>query len=430
MTTTGQSTTTPDPGRPGFLNRLLPVAGHQRRVAAANLVNSIGSGLYSVTSALYFTRIVGLSITQVAAGLSGGALLGLLAAAPMGYLADRLGARRVYVAAMGVAATAMVAFTMVRTFWQFLAVAFCSGLAMAAGQAAGPPIVRQYGGPDIVTFRAYLRSVVNLGYGIGALLSVVAVQGGSRHLYLGILLLNSFSYLACAVVMLSLPRRTVEVTRPAGGGWVALRDRPYAVVSLLSGMMALHMALLTFALPLWIIQHGHTPHWLASGAVALNTLIVVVLQVRVGRGVDTVPAAGRAMRTAGFLVLGGMAVLALLPALNAWLGAVAVAGGVLVYTLGELWQVAGTMELNYGLALPHLQGQYSGVFTLGQGAAYALSPAVLGAMCLQWGATGWLVMGVALAVLGALAPRVAVWAESTRPREATPGIEAEEPCQY
>ncbi|MGK5449988.1 hypothetical protein [Streptomyces radiopugnans] len=43
-----------------------------RRPALAQLINSVGDGAYYVCSALYFTRVVGLSATEVGLGLTVG----------------------------------------------------------------------------------------------------------------------------------------------------------------------------------------------------------------------------------------------------------------------------------------------------------------------------------------------------------------------
>jgi hypothetical protein len=53
-----------------MVSRFIPPAGPPRVLAIAQLTNSIGDGAYYVCSALYFTRIVGLSATQVGFGRS------------------------------------------------------------------------------------------------------------------------------------------------------------------------------------------------------------------------------------------------------------------------------------------------------------------------------------------------------------------------
>src|SRR3954464_9773632 len=80
--------------------KVLPAAGTPRVLMFATLVNTFGNGAYLTTSALFLTRSVGLSTGEVAAGLSASAFAGMLLSAPMGYVVDRLGAKRVEIAAL------------------------------------------------------------------------------------------------------------------------------------------------------------------------------------------------------------------------------------------------------------------------------------------------------------------------------------------
>jgi hypothetical protein len=52
-----------------------------RLLAVAQLTNSVGDGAYYVCSVLYFTRVVGLSPTQIGLGLTLGWGAGFLAGA-------------------------------------------------------------------------------------------------------------------------------------------------------------------------------------------------------------------------------------------------------------------------------------------------------------------------------------------------------------
>src|SRR3954466_10465644 len=80
-----------------------------RRLAAGQLANSIGDGAFYVTSALYFTRVVGLSTTQVGLGLTIAWAVGFVAGVPLGHVADRVGPRRTAIAlALTTAATITV----------------------------------------------------------------------------------------------------------------------------------------------------------------------------------------------------------------------------------------------------------------------------------------------------------------------------------
>ena len=76
---------------------VLPPAGAPRDLTMAQLANSVGDGAFIVTSALFFTRVVGLSTAQVGLGLTLAWLVGFLTGVPLGNLADRRGPRGVAV---------------------------------------------------------------------------------------------------------------------------------------------------------------------------------------------------------------------------------------------------------------------------------------------------------------------------------------------
>jgi MFS family permease len=93
--------------------------------------------------------------------------------------------------------------------------------------------------------------------------------------------------------------------------------------------------------------------------------------------------------------------------------------GVGVQTVGELWHAAGSLELRYRLAPAHAQGQYSGVFGFGRGLGGIVAPAVLGLLCITWGAPGWWLMGGVFVAIGLAMLYVVQWADRTRPRSRT-----------
>src|SRR4051794_37705480 len=106
-----------------------------RRLAAGTLVSSLGTGAWYTSWALFLTRSVGLAPAQVGLGLTVAGAVGLLAATPLGWLADRAGPREVYAAALVVQGAASLAYLSVSGFAAFLMVA--STAELARGGAGG-----------------------------------------------------------------------------------------------------------------------------------------------------------------------------------------------------------------------------------------------------------------------------------------------------
>ena len=397
--------------------RVLPAPGAPRMLALAQLTNSIGDGAYVVCSALYFGHIVGLSAAELGLAFAIAWGVGALSGVPLGALADRRGPRVTAVFLALATGTAVASFLFVRSFWPFLAsmvlYACCQSGLGAARQALLATLVAP---AERTRTRAYLQSTANAGMAVGAALGGLAVTVDSRPAYLAAFCLDAVAFVLAAGILSRLPRgEHVPPKRGDGPRLAVLRDRPYAVVTALNTVMLLYMPLLSLIIPLWIVQRTEAPRWMVSASLVINTLSVMLFQVRVARGVRDLGSAVRYMRRAGLIMLVCCGVFALSAAgTSPWFaGAVlAVAAGLQV--LGEMTQASGSWEIGFGLAPDGSQGQYQGFFGTGVPVARMVGPVALGALILGWGPPGWLVMGGVFLAAGLLMGPAVRWAERTR----------------
>lgn len=393
---------------------LWPVGKTQRTLTVASFIDAFGNGLYLTGSALYFTRVVGMSVTGVGVGLTVGALVGLVLAPLVGHVADRWGAKEVHIATTTCGAIAVAGFVVVRSFWLFVVVACLMATVVAAGQSTRAPLIHGFGGDDPVRLRAYLRSVDNLGNAFGAVVAGIAIQTDTAPFYTMLIVGDAASFAICALVLTWLPRLVPARAQSTDRRRAPLRDRPFLTVTALNGIMSLHFAVLTFALPLWIVDDTSAPRWMAPAGLLVNTLIVAVFQVSLSRRVTNSVEAGRRYRWAGVALFMSVALLAWTGWLPTW-GAVAVLLlAILIYTLGEVWQAAASFEVSFGLVPAHSQGQYAGIFGIGRGVSSAAGPALLGVCCLGGGAPGWLGFGALMVVVGFVTPAAVDWTARTR----------------
>ncbi|MFE9255446.1 MFS transporter [Streptomyces sp. NPDC006879] len=397
--------------------RVLPPAGPARTLAAAQFVNSLGDGAYYVTSALYFTRVVGLPPERIGLGLTLAWGVGALAGVPLGHLADRRGPRTAAVLLAIATAISVTAFLFVRSFLPFL-VAACFYAAAQTGLAAArqallaalvPPAER-------TSVLAYLQSTLNAGLAVGAALGGVALHLGSRQAYFGVFLLDATAFLLCAGMLLRLPAAAAvpagtEQPRSAdGGGLEVLRDLPYAVVTFLNMVLMLRMPLISLAIPLWIADRTEAPGWTVSLLLILNTAAVMLFQVRTARGVRDLRTATRTVTRGGFLMLISCAVFALtaLAGLPAWAALALLVAAAGVQAAGEMMQSAGAWQISFDLAPAGRHGQYQGFFGSGIPVARMLGPLLLTTLIVSWGVPGWLLLGVLfLAAAAGMRPAVA-----------------------
>ncbi|MCB5910423.1 MFS transporter [Streptomyces pinistramenti] len=390
--------------------RSVPDAGPQRVLAASNFVYTVGSGLFLTAGVLYFTQAVHLPASQVGLGLGIAGFVSLAVGIGVGHLADTRGARGVYAATLAVQALATAGFLLADSFWPFtLAVGAATG-AKAAGLAARSPLIRHYGGDRPQAFRAYLRAVTNIGISLGALLAGWVVQVGTLTAYQLLVIGNAVAFAASASILLFLPPVTPG---PAAGGprWIALRDWPYLALTALDGVMAIQFKVLTVAIPLWLIAATTAPRWLVSGTMLINTVMVIALQVRASRHIDSPTRSAAAYRRAGVAFLVSCSLISLSAGIPAWAAATLLMTAVVIHTVGELWHSAAGFEASFALAPPHATGQYLGVFGLGAGLSEALGPGLLIALCITWGRPGWYVVGALFTLTGLTAPLIVRWAQ-------------------
>lgn len=398
----------PDSDTRRGLSQLLPETAAQRAFAFTNVVNNIGTGLFVGVSALYFHQVAGLPITEIGLGLGCAGIVGLIGRVPIGRLADQHGPRGTYAMTLAVQGVMMSAYLLVRSFPMFVLAVCIYQLAAGGSTSSRGPLVRQLAGKEPAKFRAYLRSVNNLGLAAGAVLAGWALEVDTPAAFRLVVGGNALSFFLAAASLLAVPGRAPAAARTADKRWVALYDRRYLSVTIVNGLMNIQFSMLAFAVPLWIVEHTDAPRWTISARMIVNTVIIALFQVRATRGIDGARSAAKSFRTSGPIFLVSAVLVAITADLHEWWMAAAILLlAAAVHATGELRQQAGSMELAFCLAPADLQGQYQGVFSMGTGLSSTLGPSLLTLLCLDGGQLGWVALGVMFALLGLLMPRLA-----------------------
>jgi len=395
---------------------LLPPAGAPRDLAFAQLANSVGDGAFIVTSALFFTRVVGLSTAQVGLGLTIAWLIGFLTGVPLGNLADRRGPRGIAVLLALTTSTSVAAFLFVRSFPLFLAAAIVYASSQTGLTAARQALLAGLVDPaERTRIRAFLQATVNAGLAVGAALGGIALKFDTAPAYLTVFALDSLSFLIAARLIHRVPPVAKGMRVKGEPRLAVLHDRPYAVLALLNAIMLLFMPLLSLVAPLWIVTRTDAPDWVVASLLIVNTLGVALFQVRIARSVKDLRTATRSVRYAGIAMLAACSVFAFSAAtLNAAAAAVVLVLAAALLTLGEMKLASGAWEISFGLAPADKQGQYQGFFGTGPAIARMLGPALLTTVVLGWGPIGWIAVGALfLGTSCATGPAVR-WAARTR----------------
>jgi MFS family permease len=405
------------------LSAILPEPGPLRTLTTATLINTAGHGLTLSIAVIYYTRVVGLPAPQVGVAMSVAALVGLVAATPLGHLADRIGPRETAVAAVAASGLITFALLVVRGFWPLLLVLCAWALTESASHSARGAVIGELFSPEQrVRGRAYLRSVTNIGIMVGTAFAGIGLQLDTPAAYRWLVAGDAVSFLLTALILVRLPH-VAPVPRQLGVPVLeALRDRPYLVVAVLNGVLAVHYGIFEVAVPLWVVEHTSAPRWTVAVLFVLNTIAVVFFQVRASRGTEATPLAARAMRASGLIVAAACLLYAAAAGRSAWLAVAVLTAAALVHVTGELLHAAGGFALSYNLAPEGRHGQYQGAFGMGFQLSRMAAPVLVTSLALVWGTVGWGILAAMFVLTGLAVPATVRWAERSRPAQPVPAV--------
>jgi hypothetical protein len=372
---------------------------------------------------LYAIRVVHLTAARTGLAMTIAGLVSLLTTMPIGRMADRHGPREVLRLALLTWAAASAGYVfLAHSFVSFLLVGIVEWLALTSTTTGTVALVRRVGGSDATTFRSQTTALLNLGMSLGIATAGVALELNTATAYRALILGNALSCLIGAAVLSRLPRYEPLPGAREESPFTALRDRAFVAYTALSGALSMQYFVLILLLPAWVVFHTNAPRWTVSAFMIVNTVMVVLFQVRIGKRVQTLRQGGAAWRRAGAIFLVSCSAMGLAAGLPAWAAGLLLAAAVIVHTCGEMWQSSGMFALDFGLAPAHAQGQYQGLAGIGNFAGQALSPIILVGLVLSEGRLGFVLLGAWFALLGLAGPAVARWGERTRPP--APAVEA------
>lgn len=395
----------------------LPPGG--RQLAAVALVQSLGIGLYMASSIAFFTRQVGLSASEVTGGIAVAGVVALAASLMGGVLADRFGARTVLAVIYVVRGLCFFGYAFVGNLWQFIAVTLIS----VTFDRAGPPVLQALVASAISgqRERSQLLAVVNVvrncGLGAGALAAGVALTVDTGAVYRLTLAAITLAFLGASVLVLRVTVEAGAPQRPGGRGEQA--DKPkvvpypqYLILTALTFLLSFFDVFLLVAMPLWVLQHTDAPRATVSVLFAMNTALVVLIQISVSKLATGLRRTARMVIWAGLAMACSSLCFAASGATGGWSAIGWLVAAVVALSLGEVIANSATWNLSIALAPEDARGRYLSVFNLGLAGERVLGPVIVTGLLLGSGAVGWFGAAVVFAVTGLAAERVALSAAS------------------
>ncbi|MFZ2504260.1 MAG: MFS transporter [Nocardioides sp.] len=395
---------------------MLPANPLERDLALQCVLSAFATGAFLTGTAVFFTQIVGLSGAQVGLGMSISAGVTLLLQVPLGRLADKTGAKLLWVVASAVEAGLYFIWPLLHTMTAFVAMLVVLAIFETAGRNARNVYrIAAFPRETRVRAQAYMRAARNVGYTLGAGASGVALGIGLEAVRLipmltgGLLVLNA---IMIAVMLPALDRHThtESIDDVLDIGPAAWRNRGFLVLGLCNGVLASNQILLNVVVPLWLVERTDAPHSLLAWLFGTNTVLAVALQVRASRVASSVAGSLQAVRWSGWAFVVSCALLAVTHETVGWVSIVLIWIGHITITGAELWQSAADWGLTGELSDHRRLGDYQGIWGLGYQANAIIFPALFTFLALEWGTPGWLLIagiGVTAAAVAHPAARAA-----------------------
>lgn len=386
---------------------LLPSGSQKRTFLIGALLNAVGGGLTMPILVVYLNQVVGLGLATSSLVLSWTAVTGMVTAPIVGALVDRVGPRPVLLAGILIKASGMLAWAGVTNTRQAFLVTTLAAVGDAGIWAPQTTMMaRMVPAPDRQRFFGLQFMMLNLGLGVGGVVSSFIVDIDDRASFSRLFMLDAASYLVFLAFILSLRgiggRLSDEErgARHSGSYREVFADRRLvrltvmSVVMLVCGYASVDAgvpAMLTTVGGLDVNQLG--PMW------AVNTSVIVLLQLVM---LNRIAGHSRTRMLALMCALWAVswfinAVGISIPSATFAMACVATA----IFAVGEtIWSPVGAALAN-DLAPEHLRGRYNAMGAMAWVVAGTVGPALSGVM-LEFGLVyEWI--GLLICLLGVTA---------------------------
>lgn len=372
----------------------------------AQFLDRTGSGVWAAASVLYFTYVTHLDAQQVGLLLGVAAVAGIAGSPIAGWLAERMPVRGLLIGSHLLRLVTMGLLLVFSSFDALLLVVAVTCLGERAAKTLEMLFATRVAGEKRGTYQALFRTVANAGTALGAGIAAIGLAIGTRDAYRALIIADALSFvLAAALVWRTAeprvaaptaepaPTGTAPAAEPAHSPW---RDRGYLLFVLLDIPMCLDDSVLNVGLPLWLVNHTTAPHIFVPAFLALNTVLVVVLQLRVSARAEGPRRAAGAVALYGVSLLACCLVLATSTGGGAWTASIALLLAAVLVTLAELMRSVSSWELAVSLAPPQARASYLGVAGMSQSVQKSLGPLLLTGAVMTAGPVGWLALGTAV----------------------------------
>lgn len=364
-----------------------------RKVALASLIDRFGNGLLISILVIYFSFNVGLGPHKTALALSIGAAAGLLCTIPAGHLVDRVGQRIVVVISMVANALAIFALVFIHSFiWLTICFAADSIANVFSRNSQQTLIARVGDSKTNPRNRAYTRSINNLGIGLGSLGAGIALSINSDIGYQIAIALDALTFLAGAYIYTRVPHFPPTLSEREKFDWTIFKDGRYIAATLMAAVTNIQFVVQNVGIPIWIVKYTDAPRWWVSAMLILNTIAVVLFQMRVSRRTKPLQDSANQYLFTGLLLGAACLLYAFAEGPSAQIASLVLLAGMALHVLAELIIAMIHWQISFDLADETRQGAYYGIWTLGNGLSEIIGPSLVTFALVSMGKSGWVAL--------------------------------------
>ena len=369
-----------------------------RKIIFGICLNAVGGGMTLSLLLVYLHDMRGFTNTFGGLLLAYGSLVSIIASTPMGALVDRVGPKKVMIGGLLLNSAAAFSLSQVQTHFQ--AVIVITGLNIA-GQAIWPSqsviltrVTPERDRPKIFGFNFML---LNLGLGLGGLLSSLIIQRGDLLSFQIMYWVDASTFLLYLLIVLTLRGEHVnkyipKEHEPKTGSYKDLFEIKPLMFLGIAGIILFTFGYGTIqaGIPVFATQFlGLSPKWLGI-IFGVNTLSIVLFQPLVMRVIEKYSKYA-ALIAVGLVWALSWVFVGIAPYLPLFASGIALSLSQLIFAVGEMIQAPTIPTLANELAPEHIRGRANAWMSLQWSVSGVLGPAITGLMLGADLATAWVI---------------------------------------
>lgn len=253
----------------------------RRRFVVASVVDAVGSGLWMPFALLFLVHAQGIPLVEAGAGLSAGALIGLVTLPALGAVIDRAGPVNVLILSNVIRLLAFVCYPLVSSAWLAALVAVVTFVGDRLFFTANTPLVNSLTegrGAERLLGTQTIGRFAGSGIGAGATAFLPPVVSPTVYHLLAYANAASFAVAALLIAGMRVRHSQPALALPAepGARWGhVLRHRGYLAFCATHALLTLASVSKYAILPILVLDVLHGPQWTPGVAIAIGTLVIV-----------------------------------------------------------------------------------------------------------------------------------------------------------